>query len=152
MKSVEQLAFDVDQLQRRIVRQRKLNQEIARQSQLLRNTRLRALDLLGADDQGRPLRPAPLIWALVGAVLALVMAFLTYLTWLFLDSHHGVDSDFRYVVPLLVICPLCGGLSLVFSRRPGAGGSARALLRPLTVGLFGFCLALLGVVALVTIW
>ena len=110
------------------------------------------LDQLGTDEHGKPLRVAPLLWALAGALAVLALVCLTYILGLLVLRPRGVDADARSFVPFVLALPALAGLSLFFSRRPGAGGSARALLRGLTWVLLPLCLATIIPLLAVAYW
>jgi len=108
----------------------------------------RAEDLLGQDAQGRPLRLLPLIWALIGGVMTLTTTFCTYLVGLMAFERHVPDSDIWLALLAAIIALSLAGTSLIWSGRQGAGGSARAVLRPLTLVLGGGCLTVLTAIAI----
>ena len=136
----------VESLTREVEARRRSIRKAQRAIKQARVRRQHAEDMLGLDLDGQPLRPAPMIWALCGGVTGLVGVFLTYLTGLLTLQYGRPDSDAWVALTFAVGAISLAAFTLVFSLRPGAGGSARAILRPLTY----VCIAL-SVVALAMI-
>jgi len=129
------VARQVDELDRRLASLRGEIGRLRSEAALARARRQRHLDLLGTDLEGRPLRLPPLVWGVVGGLLALTGAFVTYLFGLLNLQYAQPDSDAWVALVCALAAVVTGWLTLFWSGRPGAGAAARALLRPLTVGL-----------------
>lgn len=129
------VARQVDELDRRLASLRRETERLRADAAMTRARRQRLFDLLGTDLEGRPLRLPPLVWGVVGGLLALTATFVTYLFGLLSLQHNQPDSDAWVALVCALAAVVSGWLTLIWSKRPGAGAAARTLLRPLTVGL-----------------
>lgn len=92
---------------------------------------------------------APLLWSTLAGLAGLTSIFLTYLLAMLLHIGHRPDSDAPTAVLAQGLCLIVGGVALLLSRRPGAGGWAKALSQPLAFALL--VLALVGSGVLITL-
>jgi hypothetical protein len=88
-----------------------------------RDRRGELLDLLGEGIAFKPLPLAPLVGAIVADLLAAVSLLFSYIALIFLEGWA-----FAATIAALGLAAPCA----VLAGRPGAGGSARALLRRAT--------------------
>lgn len=140
------LAREVAELDRELERRKSGLKRLGAELVMVRARRQRALDQLGVDEHGKPLRLAPLVWALVGGLAALTAGYLAYVSGLLNLQYDHPDGETLIAMFCCLAALSLGGLTLIWSSRPGAGASARAVLRPLT-----WSLCILSFVALIVV-
>ncbi len=114
---------EVEALERNVETERARVAELEKRLAQTRDRTAKAIELVGAGVDGVPLAAGPLVAALVACLSALVGVWFAYVSVVFLDAWTyavGISAMF-------IAAPLH-----VFAHRPGAGGSARALLRKAT--------------------
>lgn len=99
----------------------------------------------------QPLPLAPLLWSTLAGLAALTSVFLTYLLAMLLRIGHRMDSDAPTAVLAQGVCLIVGGVALLLSRRPGAGGWAKALSQPLAFVLLVLSLVSSGLLILLSV-
>lgn len=149
-ESVESLSTAIEEADEEVTTLRarvaQLREDVAAQEK--KTARLR--DRLGEDEDGEALPLGPLIGTLLATTASLFSAVLVYVLWMnVLPAYrpYGVDSDAPAQAGGLMVCIALGVAGIRIGRRSGAGGSARALLRPVAVVSIGM-VAAAGLVAL----
>ncbi len=129
--SLEALSADVDALSNDVST---LNGEAKRLRDELQDARAgeaRLRDLLGEDDTGKPLKVAPLLVTMLGTTAAMGNVVAVYIVGIMVVGRPRPDSDTPAALFAWLGCSIVSLVALHYGKRKGAGGSARALLRPL---------------------
>lgn len=137
--SLDALKTEVDALERAVAAARREVLEKRRERDELEAREARLRDLLAIDGEGRRPRAGPLAAILLSTGFALATAVATYILGLLFLGSHGIDSDWGGGIAAWL-----AGLGLTVAtylpaRKPGAGGSARRLLRALVRMLLAAC-------------
>jgi hypothetical protein len=126
----QRLSEEISRCEARIAKHQEVLHEGRQELAAVRAEHERLADQLDEIGAGYTLRLAPLVWSLIGALAALTAMMLSYILAL-VSAKELTSMPF---LPAWIVAIVLAGLTIKPSRRPGAGGSARALLRRVTWG------------------
>ena len=130
---IEDLEVRAEQLEREHAHVRKATDYLRGQLADTQKQSADLRDLLGASEDGAPLGSGPLFFALVGVVGACLADFAGYVVFL-IAQKDALSKEHTWL--LAAVLGLTMSLAtLPLSKRAGAGGKARVLLRRTTIAL-----------------
>lgn len=142
-REIGQLEAELDATRTRLAKLRRERADAAAQETKLQ-------DLLGEGADGERLPLAPLLLTVFGTTVAMGNVVAVYIMGIMVVGRGRPDSDTPGAILAWFLCSLVALVCLRYGRRPGAGGSARGLLRPIggamawITTIAGFLLATLG--------